>query len=274
MGPASLPSSRPAGSCPREALPGLPSPLAWVNARSWSVGQLVGRSVGQSVVPAGWCLLEVTTRPSPKPCRPHAGVTHSQMGPAHSRFTKRTFMNKGNSTILRRCQKVNQILRKSSCRRVAPFPPGGRCNTAGHQAGVIGTLPSALFVAHPLPHTSLKLTQGRLFSSWSYSFQLSQQSEHSPRTPCASQPTGTSTWLGGEYAADEGRGADSQGGSTTRPSSRTGSGHFDLLSEVGLSPVTLPHHAEPSTPCPVNRARAAWVSFIGVRRGQLHRPTL
>lgn len=83
---------------------------------------MVGRSVGQSVVPAGWGLLEVITRPSPKPCRPHAGLSHSQTGPAHSRFTKRTFMNKGNSTILRRCQKVNQILRKSFC-APGPQPP-------------------------------------------------------------------------------------------------------------------------------------------------------
>lgn len=43
-----------------------------------------------------------------------------------------------------------------------------------------------------------------------------------------------------------------------------GLGISDLLSEVRLGPTTLPHHSEPSTPCPINRVRAAWTSVRGV----------
>lgn len=139
-------------------------------------------------------------------------------------------MNKGNSTILWQYQKVNQILRKSfctsgsqpSCCRVAPLPLGGQWSTAGNHAWAHRSPP-----AYSWPTLRwLKLRQGWFFSSSCYSFQLSQQNEHSTKTPCAAQPAGTSDWLGGGQAIDKGRGADGQGSSTTRPSSRTGSGHF------------------------------------------------
>lgn len=84
-----------------------------------------------------------------------------------------------------------------------------------------------------------KLRQGWFFSSQSYSFQLSQQSKHSPKTPSALQPAGTSNWLGGGYARDKGRAADSQGGSTTRPSSRTGSGGISSLRSAWAPPPFL-----------------------------------
>lgn len=193
-------------------------------------GRSVSRSVGQSCLQGGCRMGPPSPGLHPNP----AGRTQEALTLRRALLTVGSpsahFMNKGNSTILWRCQKVNQTPRKSfcasgpqpSCCRAAPFPLGGRWSTAGHQAGLCKYPP-----AYPWPiRCRFKLRQGWFFSSRSYSFQLSQQSEHSPKTPCASQPAGASNWLGGGYATDKGRGADSQGGSTTRPSSRTGSGHF------------------------------------------------
>ena len=84
--------------------------------------------------------------------------------------------------------------RPSRC-RAAPFPLGGWWSTAGpHAQGV--QVPSGLFTAHSAGSSS---DEGDSLFPLSYSFQLSQQSEHSTENPCASQPA----WLS-RQAMDKG----------------------------------------------------------------------
>lgn len=188
------------------------------------------------------------------------------------------FTNKGNSTILWRCQKVNRTLRKSSCApgplpsycRAAPFPPGGRWGTAGHRAGVCRCPPAYLWPARAQTRVILSSPEPQLPA------QPAERAHPTPHDPLCTTASGDLSLAGWWVCSRQREGSRQSKGfyNQTKLKDRVRLGISDLLSEVSLSPATLPHHSEPCTPHPVNGARAAWAHFTGVWRGQLHRPVL
>lgn len=136
------------------------------------------------------------------------------------------FMNKGNSTTLWQCQKVNRILRKSFCVSLllqsGPVSSGWVVEHSWSPCSGV-QVPSGLFTARAL----LVQAQTRVesFFPLSYSFQLSQQSGHSTKTPVHRGQCGPlAGWA--DRLWTKGTGADGQGSPRMRPSQRAGSGHF------------------------------------------------
>lgn len=190
-------------------------------------------------------------------------------------------MNKGNSTILWQCQKVNWILRKSfctsgpqlSCYRVALFPLGGQWSTAGHHAWAPRSPPAYSWaeLCQLKAQTNVVLFFLELqLPTQPWEWALHQDALH---ITASADP-----WLAGQTSYRQ-RGWEQMVKGVPewdQPKEWVwvflSSSFGSCPSRASLSHITLLHHPEPGTPRHINRANVAWTDLSDMWPGQSHRP--